>query len=145
MNAFGSKYWLGLPGMSFPVKAGFQEGRMGFRLSPLFVGLNPNCGVNGKPDCRVSTPLSVQPPASFLWQAADAAEKLLARSEGKLVARVDDRDVAGVGVGGAPVQLRVSGVHDEPRSIGSHAAVQRGAVIQALRPGVSARGSASPG
>ncbi len=38
---------------------------MGLRLSPLLVGLKPNCGVNGKPDCRVSTPLSVQPPASF--------------------------------------------------------------------------------
>src|SRR5260370_36567995 len=65
MNAFGSKYRLGLPGKSFPEKAGFQEGRMGFRLSPSFVGLKPNCGVNGKPDCRVSMPLSVQPPASF--------------------------------------------------------------------------------
>src|SRR5579871_3161402 len=51
-----------------PVKLGFHEGRIGFRLSPLLVGLNPSCGVNGKPDCRLAMPLIVQPCSSFSCQ-----------------------------------------------------------------------------
>src|SRR5215472_2923069 len=64
-NAFGLKYWLGPPSITLPENAGFHDGRTGLRLSPLFDGLNPSCGVNGNPDWIVSIPVNVQPDASF--------------------------------------------------------------------------------
>ena len=38
-NACGLKYWLGLRRYRLPLKAGFQLGRTGLRVSPLPVGL----------------------------------------------------------------------------------------------------------
>ncbi len=42
MKALGLKYCCGVSVMIGPVNAGFQDGRIGLRLSPLFVGLKPN-------------------------------------------------------------------------------------------------------
>src|SRR5690349_2703994 len=73
MNAFGSKYLSGPPKITLPVKAGFKDGRIGLRVSPSFVGLNPNCGENGKPDWMVPMPLIVQFATSVFHQELSAA------------------------------------------------------------------------
>src|SRR5579883_30895 len=65
MNAAGLYHSFGLPTITGPEKAGFHDGRIGFRLSPLFVGLYPRLGVNGNPVCSVSIPLSDHPSNAF--------------------------------------------------------------------------------
>src|SRR5450631_2939269 len=69
MNALGSKYFCEPPRMTLPLKFGLTDGRMGFLESPLFVGLNPSCGVKGKPLCRLRIPLIIQPETKYceLW------------------------------------------------------------------------------
>src|SRR6266699_2284011 len=50
MNALGSNHRFGVPSNTGPVKARLRNGRTGLRVSPLFEGLYPSCGVNGNPD-----------------------------------------------------------------------------------------------
>src|SRR5581483_5150595 len=68
INASGLKYCSGLLSITLPRKSGLTEGRTGLRLSPLFDGLNPSCGVNGRPDCRLTMALVVQPLTIFSFQ-----------------------------------------------------------------------------
>src|SRR5581483_1231646 len=65
-NAFGLKYSFAPPRITGPVNAVFHDGRTGLRVSPLFDGLKPSCGVKGKPDCREAMLLSDQPFVSRL-------------------------------------------------------------------------------
>src|ERR1019366_10072500 len=63
-NAFGLNHWVELPSITGSVNAGFQDGRTGLRESPSFDGLKLNCGVKGKPDCKVTMLFNVHPPAN---------------------------------------------------------------------------------
>src|SRR6266496_3073650 len=73
MKAFGSKYLLGLPEITSPAKAGSKDGRIGLRVSPSLVGLNPNWGEKGKPVWIVPIPLTCQFAIRFSHQEFPAA------------------------------------------------------------------------
>ena len=80
--------------MIWPVKAGFKDGLTGLRVSPSFDGLNESCGVNGKPECSVSIPLSCQSPNTVFHQRIIGGSVIAA--ERQIVSPVDHRGVADV-------------------------------------------------
>src|SRR5712691_7626694 len=64
-KALGSNHRSGLPGISGPLKAGFQFGTSGLSVSPVPEVFAPTCGVKGKPLCAVTIPFHCQPPIAL--------------------------------------------------------------------------------